>query len=113
MSLNVPEFGFIFCSTGLQPVPTGSAGVENPCYKRTSAILFFIAILWPFVSLAAPTTQPYLLHLPGIGGHLPIDDHLLLGLREGGVDGWLEMHDWTGTDRGLIVLMQNKRHGEE
>ena len=70
-------------------------------------------MLWPFVSLTAPTTQPYLLHLPGIGGHLPIDDHLLLGLREGGVDGWLEMHDWTGTDRGLIALMQNKRHGEE
>ena len=70
--------------------------------------VFFCAALY-----AAPTTQPYLLHIPGIGGHLPIDDHLLLGLHEGGIDGWLEMRDWTGPDRGLMALMQAKRHEEQ
>src|SRR6476620_2937675 len=64
-------------------------------------------------ALASPTTQPWLLHLPGIGGHLPLDDHLIRGLHDGGTSGWLEIYDWTGTDRGLIALLQEKRHDEQ
>src|SRR5690242_1423818 len=63
-------------------------------------VLCLVSLLGNLAVLAIPTTQPYLLHLPGIGGHLPLDDHLILGLREGGIDGWLEIYDWTGTDRG-------------
>jgi hypothetical protein len=77
------------------------------------AILIMISLLIGKCVNAAPTTQPYLLHLPGIGGHLPIDDHLILGLQDGGVKGWLEIHDWTGPDRGLMALLQEKRHQEE
>jgi len=62
---------------------------------------------------AGPTTQPWLLHLPGIGGRMAIDDRLVRGLHDGGVPGWLEIYDWTGTDRGLIALMQEKRHDEQ
>src|SRR5262245_3578508 len=61
----------------------------------------------------APATQPYLLHLPGIGGHLAIDDNLVAGLKQGGVEGWLQIYDWTGTDRGLIALLQDKRHEQQ
>jgi hypothetical protein len=76
-------------------------------------IFALLVLCWSTSAFAAPTTQPYLLHLPGIGGHLPLDDHLILGLRDGGTDGWLEIYDWTGTDRGLIALMQEKRHDEQ
>jgi hypothetical protein len=62
---------------------------------------------------AVPTTQPYLLHIPGIGGHLPLDDHLLRGLQDGGIIGGIELYDWTGTDRGLIALMQEQRHARQ
>ena len=75
--------------------------------------LFLLVAMLGASAFAAPTTQPYLLHLPGIGGHLPIDDHLLIGLRDAGINGWLEMYDWTGSDRGLIALLQDKRHEEQ
>lgn len=60
-----------------------------------------------------PATQPsevYLLHLPGIGGRMPIDDHLLRGLRAGGIRGNIELYDWTGIDRGLPALGNTARH---
>src|SRR5215210_2278940 len=65
-------------------------------------VLFVFSLVCNSAS-AAPTTQPYLLHLPGIGGHLRIDDNLIAGLRDGGTDGWLRIYDWTGPDRGLIA----------
>jgi hypothetical protein len=74
--------------------------------------LFLILIVLGFAGWArgAPTTQPYLLHIPGIGGHLPLDDHLLHGLRDGGINGWLDLYDWTGPDRGVMALLQERRH---
>src|SRR4051812_1102147 len=73
--------------------------------------LLIVAISWiSNVACAAPSTQPYLLHLPGIGGHLPIDDNLVAGLKQGGVEGWIQIYDWTGEDRGVMALVQEKRH---
>jgi hypothetical protein len=95
------------------------AAKENSCTQllRASFALsrlrgLFILLLFLVVPIAQaqPTTQPYLLHLPGIGGHLRIDDNLIRGLRDGGIEGSLTIYDWTGTDRGLIALMQEKRH---
>jgi pimeloyl-ACP methyl ester carboxylesterase len=79
--------------------------------RRWAAILLFFAFVAS--AHAEPATQPWLLHLPGIGGHLPLDDHLIHGLQDGEVPGWLEMYDWTGKDRGLIALLQERRHDEQ
>src|SRR5690348_11481926 len=104
-----------FClqrNMSFQPVPRCAPrhGLKTRATSLLAALSLF-AIVFPIS--AAPATQPYLLHLPGIGGHLPLDDHLILGLREAGIGGWLEIYDWTGTDRGLIALMQEKRHDEQ
>lgn len=67
-------------------------------------------------AIAPPTVTPappYLLHLPGIGGHMAIDDALLRGLKEGGITGKLELYDWTGIDRGLPALGHQNRHREQ
>ena len=56
---------------------------------------------------------PYLLHLPGIGGHMGIDDALLRGLREGGISGTIDLYDWTDIDRGLPALGNQSRHREQ
>ena len=41
-------------------------------------------------------------------------DHLFTqGLLNGGVNADIEIYDWTGTDRGLIVLMHSKRHQDQ
>jgi hypothetical protein len=61
---------------------------------------------------AAPEA-PYLLHLPGIGGHMGIDDALLNGLKEGGISGTIALYDWTDIDRGLPALGNQTRHREQ
>jgi alpha-beta hydrolase superfamily lysophospholipase len=73
-----------------------------------------------------PTTQPvtmqraarlgshdYVLHLPGIGGLLRIDFLLTGGLREAGVDGQIDVYDWTAPNPGLIALGAFDRNHEE
>jgi pimeloyl-ACP methyl ester carboxylesterase len=55
----------------------------------------------------------YLLHLPGIGGHMRIDDNLLRGLQKGSAADELELYDWTGADRGMISLGNVKRHEQQ
>ena len=42
-----------------------------------------------------------------------IDHMFTSGLLAGGIDADLEIYDWTGTDRGMIALMQSKRHAEQ
>src|SRR6185295_12391032 len=49
-------------------------------------------------SFAAEPSKAFLLHLPGIGGHMRIDDVMTAGLLEGGVNGELEIYDWTDND---------------
>ncbi|HEX3358595.1 MAG TPA: hypothetical protein VHS31_16590 [Tepidisphaeraceae bacterium] len=76
-------------------------------------ISLLIFLLFASAAPAAPATQPYLLHIPGIGGHLPLDDHLIQGLHDGGIAGKIELYDWTGADRGLMALMQEQRHAKQ
>lgn len=59
------------------------------------------------------TPKPYLLHLPGIGGHMRIDDLLLSGLRSGGLDAEVEIYDWTGQISGLAALVNYERNQQE
>ncbi len=56
------------------------------------------------IPLPAAQPEPYVLHLPGIGGYLPVDRNLMRGLREGGVRGIITHYDWTGGNPGLRAL---------
>jgi pimeloyl-ACP methyl ester carboxylesterase len=63
---------------------------------------------------AAPQTDPkdadYLLHLPGIGGYRWIDRQMVAGLRQGGYEGRMAVHDWTAEHEGLEALMNRPLH---
>lgn len=69
------------------------------------------------VAIPPALQPPMVIHVTGIGGHLPIDDHLVAGLKEGfhdaGEEADFEIDDWTGPDRGLIALAQVQRHEEQ
>jgi pimeloyl-ACP methyl ester carboxylesterase len=56
------------------------------------------------LALPAPTTQPLVMHFPGIGGYLVIDRLLLAGLAKGGVKGRIQAFDWTMHDPGIDAL---------
>jgi hypothetical protein len=58
-------------------------------------------------------SDDYLLHLPGISGYHWIDRQLLAGLREGGFEGVVDVHDWTGDNAGLGALLERRRHEAE
>jgi hypothetical protein len=66
-------------------------------------------------STTQPTTRPTALHihLPGIGGYRGVDRGMLRGLREGGYNERIRVHDWTGADAGLAALMATQRHKDE
>jgi hypothetical protein len=66
-------------------------------------------------STTRPTTQPTALHihLPGIGGYRSVDRGMLRGLREGGYDERIRVHDWPGADAGLAALLATQRHKDE
>src|SRR6187399_273567 len=49
----------------------------------------------------AADSEPYLLHLPGIGGHMRIDDMVTSGMELGGIRAKYEIHDWTGENTGM------------
>jgi hypothetical protein len=53
------------------------------------------------------------IHLPGIGGHMYMDDELVKGLREGGVSGRIEIYNWTCGDPGLPALHAMERNQKQ
>src|SRR5436190_2398093 len=65
------------------------------------------------VASAPDPPRAFLLHLPGIGGHMRIDDSLIAGLRDGGIDCEIQIYDWTGPDRGIVALGSTTRHVDE
>ena len=82
--------------------------------RRLCAILFAACcICFAQPLLAADHAKPYLLHLPGIGGHRPIDDLLTAGIEKGGLDASVEIYDWTENNPGLTALTSfNQNHHE-
>ena len=54
-----------------------------------------------------------LLHLPGIGGEMPIDHNMTSGLKAGGFPGAIEIYDWTEHDPGLSALLARQRNERE
>ncbi|HUB25610.1 MAG TPA: hypothetical protein VL992_09270 [Tepidisphaeraceae bacterium] len=55
-------------------------------------------------AIRSPTTQPLLLHLPGVGGYRGIDRNMLRGLRQGGVAFNIQVYDWTRDRPALDAL---------
>lgn len=87
--------------------------------KFTVAVLL-VGVVRPGPATAGPATAPavdfshaWLLHLPGIGGELPVDHDLVDGLKEGGWKGPLTIYDWTENDPGLDALRNHKRNIRE
>lgn len=85
------------------------------------ATVFLIALLgcaapgshFPASMLLAkspPQNHEYLIHLPGIAGERRLDRQFVAGLRDGGYEGTLEIHDWTEHDPGLAALLGRARH---
>lgn len=60
-----------------------------------------------------PVAADYLLHRPGIGGYRWIDRQMIAGLKEGGYDGRLAVHDWPGDNAGLEALLNRPRNERE
>ena len=56
------------------------------------------------VAAAGPTTRPYVLHLPGIGGTMYVDRMFVKGLRAGHCDAEIQIYDWTEHDPGIDAL---------
>jgi len=85
----------------IRPVVLSPHGVP----AIVAALVLLLSLLVPGVAQAAtPTTQPLLLHLPGVGGYRGIDQNMLRGLREGGVNDDFEVYDWTLNHPGLAAL---------
>src|SRR5688572_15668631 len=84
---------------------------------RRCSLAFVLILMIARLAGAQPTTAPsekaWLLHLPGIGGEMRIDHLFTQGLAQGGVEADIQIYDWTGVDRGMVALMQSKRHAEQ
>ena len=65
----------------------------------------------------AERADHWLLHLPGMGGLMRIDQNVtqgvVAGLKQDGVEPAVEIYDWTGPARGLAALTQVDRHREQ
>lgn len=55
----------------------------------------------------------WLVHVPGMGGEMPIDHLVTRGMVDGGLDAEVMIFDWTGNDRGPVALAQMKRHATQ
>ncbi|HZK80590.1 MAG TPA: hypothetical protein VFC46_05965 [Humisphaera sp.] len=67
----------------------------------------------PVAERAAPANDTWLLHLPGIAGKRWVDDQMMLGFKDAGVAGVLDVYDWTGEDPGIAALHAYKRNQEQ
>jgi pimeloyl-ACP methyl ester carboxylesterase len=56
---------------------------------------------------------PLLIHLPGIAGHMWVDDTFAQGMKDAGFPGDLEIHDWTHGDRGLGALVGFEKNQQQ
>lgn len=79
--------------SGVPPIPAPSL-----------TLLFVLALFYvlPVICFAADYTV--WLHLPGIGGHLPIDDLVTGGIHAGGIGAEAKIEDWTVGRTGLAAL---------
>lgn len=89
-------------------------GRRNEVGTKHSPLSFFVfpSLLRAFVALlfisnltaSAADSEAYLLHLPGIGGHMRIDDMVTSGLTIGGIKSETRIYDWTNGNPGMPAL---------
>jgi len=56
---------------------------------------------------------PLLLHLPGVGGYMGIDHHMIAGLRDAGIQANIVVYDWTEHHPGITALQSYQRNHQE
>ena len=59
------------------------------------------------------SAHAWLLELPGISAYTGLDREMLLGLRDGGYDGAIQVYDWPVRNPGIPALLATKRNHEE
>src|SRR4051794_10661181 len=74
------------------------------------ALLCFAALA-SAVRAAEPSI--FLLHLPGVGGHMRIDDLVTSGMIQGGVDADVQIYDWTNGNPGMSALVGYDHNQQE
>ena len=79
---------------------------------RLGVLAFLFATCAP-AHVKAPEDAEYLLHLPGIAGYRWIDQQMIAGLKEGGYEGRVAVHDWPGEQAGLGALFNRERNENE
>lgn len=78
--------------------------------KRLPGLILVLLASGVLGQTTAPATQSftrgrtYLLHLPGIGGLMRIDELLTGGLSRGGIDADINIYDWTSGNPGMPAL---------
>lgn len=94
---------------------TGRQGERGKAYifSLSACLLVFLSFLFMGVCRTAAAGEVFVLHLPGIGGHMYMDDEMVKGLREGGVRGRIEIYNWTCGDPGLPALHARRRNLEQ
>jgi pimeloyl-ACP methyl ester carboxylesterase len=76
-------------------------------------ILQAFSCWFPAFAQDATATHLYVLHLPGVGGFLPVDRGMIAGLRAGGVGQDIHFYDWTEHDPGIDALHAYDRNQRE
>jgi pimeloyl-ACP methyl ester carboxylesterase len=81
---------------------------------RLGVLAFILFLIQPAAYGAQdPKDADYLLHLPGIAGYHWVDKQMIAGLREGGYEGRIAVHDWPGDNAGLGALLNRERNDQE
>jgi alpha-beta hydrolase superfamily lysophospholipase len=75
-------------------------------------LIFCVLCVSAASAFCAESEKPFLLHVPGVGGHLLIDDLLVQGLRQGGLDAQVRIYDFTDGNPGLPTLANYQRNHE-
>jgi len=85
-------------------------------YAKSILILFVVLLnCVPTAWAEAPSTRPYILHLPGVAGLRGLDRGMGRGLQNG-ADAEVEFYDWTCGEWGVAALHafeRNKTQSEE
>jgi pimeloyl-ACP methyl ester carboxylesterase len=103
MSLDKPSSIHRLCLAFLIVVMAGGC---DPARKPPATLMLSAAT-------TAPTTNPYLLHLPGIAGEKTIDRRFVAGIQDGGFHGPIDVYDWTEHDPGIAALLGYQRNHKE
>jgi hypothetical protein len=102
----------LFCSSFTTPIAVALALFLGATVGRADVVLPTTRP-FPLINTAAVPKGPFVLHLPGIGGYLHVDQRFIAGLKQGGVAGQIYAYNWTEHDPGLHALHAYARNQTE